>query len=431
MTVVRSAWVCASMLLLATPAVVAQTPPAPVVAASVAQRADALIGLGRVARDRGDWQRAHARFAESARLRAFDASLQEEHFWVAVQADRAAAMQLAAALATQQHASRDVFARWIALAEEVETPAALLAIVDKAAIAVPGDPEWVNTRARVALRAERAADLDTAARTWATVPAAAREARADWQASFLRVSASRTGRAPLAQDFDRYVRAHPADAGMRAMAVEAWADAGQPARGLDLLTPWLGDGASPAHVRRAADLARQSGAAAAARVSFQRLRAMGAATDEDTWTLAMLIAAQRDSAALRALFATWHPAAERCSERLVAVATASGDNVLLSDLVPSLDTACPTYAPVAGAIADVRLAQGQPAEAERWLSPLARTGQLDDASRLLLARALSARQDWSGVDALLAQMVTRRDDAHARAAAQVIVLGLAGTGTFR
>ena len=59
--------------------------PSPGTAVTVEQRAEALLGLGRVARDRGDWTTAHQRFVESDRVRPFDPALREEGLAVAAE----------------------------------------------------------------------------------------------------------------------------------------------------------------------------------------------------------------------------------------------------------------------------------------------------------------------------------------------------------
>jgi len=418
----------AAALLLAAPAM-AQTP-VTALGVSKEHRAEALLGLGRIARDRGDWREAHDRFVQSDLARTFDSALQEEHFWIAVRADRATAMQLAGGLAARGGATRDVLARWIELADD-GTPSELLTIIDIASRAVPGDPQWTTARAGVALRAERAGEFDTATRAWAAVPAAARAADAEWQASFLRVSAARTTRASLAGDFDRYVQAHPDDVGMRAIAVEAWADAGRALRALTILEPLLGAGASPAHVRRAAELARQGGDIRRARQLYERLHAAGTARAEDAWALASLLAAAHDSPGLRRVLATIPQARQGCADRLVDVATAAGDHVLLADLLPSLDPSCATYSTVAPLAAAARLAQNNPLAAELWLAPLARTSSLDEPSRLVLARALSARQAWLEVEHVLAPLVEGRDDAMARKAASVLAWAWHGQARYR
>ena len=50
--------------------------------------------------------------------------------------------------------------------------------------------------------------------------------RADWQGSYLRVAITRSSRAHVVHELDRFVSAFPADEGMRRLAVEAWSDAG-------------------------------------------------------------------------------------------------------------------------------------------------------------------------------------------------------------
>lgn len=389
---------------------------------SLDQRADALLGLGRVARDRSNWRDAYARFVESRRLRPLSSPQLSELFWIAFHADPAEARRIAAELAARRGASRDVFTGWITLARQAEPPAVVLAIVEQAAAAFPADPAWTDTRATMALRAERDRRDDLAAAAWAAIPTLERESRADWHASFLRVSAARGTRASLAPEIDRFVRAHPEDLGMRRLAVEAWADAGQPLRGLGLLEPLAGPHATGADLRRAADLARQAGAHTRARALLERLVASPAATDADTWTLAELLAASRDAAALRRLFAGHPPGGEQpCRDRLVTVAIAAGDDTLLTDVVPSLPESCPMYGAVASRIAIVQLERDRPADAERWLAPLARAGTLDEPSQIALARALAARHAWADVDALLSAMVRDRTDAQAREAARVLV----------
>jgi tetratricopeptide (TPR) repeat protein len=415
--------------LVCPPSIDAQ--PAPT-SASAVQRAEALIGLGRVAATRRQWREAHDRFTESARLRPLDVGQQEEHFWVAVHVDRDTALGLARSLADRKAASREVFVRWIdLLGDDEDAIGAVLAVADAAAAAVPNDPAWIQTRASVAVRAERAGQTAVAARAWSGVPAVDREARADWQASFLRVSAAQTSRAALAPEFDRYVAAHPADDGMRALAVEAWADAGQPLRGLDLLGPRLGRTATAATLRRAADLARQGRAESRARALLERVHATGGATEQDTWTLATLLAAERDSAALRRLFVTYPPTPAPCADRLIEVALASGDDEVLADLVPALPTACRAYGEVAPRVARVLIARGRTDRAETWLAPMAHAGTLDDAGRLVYARALAARQAWRDVDALLAGLVVGRDDAVARQAADLVTWAWHGLGRSR
>ena len=410
------------LVVALTPRASAQPSPAetPIVA-TVAQRADALLGLARVARAREQWREAHEKFTESARLRPLDPAHQDEHFWIAVHVDRPTALRLARSLADQKKASRDVLARWIALLADDEAIEPVLDAVDVAAAVAPGDPHWTSTRAALAMRAEHAGQAGVAARAWSTVPESDREAHAEWQASLLRVSAALTSRAALATGFDRYVQAHPSDIGMRLLAVEAWADAGQPRRGLDLLTPTLGRGAAAAQLRRGADLARQGGDASRARALFERLLAEGTATDEDRWALATLLAADHDSASLRRLFVTYPPPAEPCASRIIDVLIAAGDDALLADLVPALPVTCRTHAPVAPRIAAVLMARGRPADAEAWLAPMARAGTLDDAGSLVLARALSARAAWHDVDALLSDRIAGRQDAYARDAARLLV----------
>ena len=387
------------------------------------QRAEALIGLGRVARAQGRWSEAHARFIDSHQLRPFTPARLDEHFWIAVHADRGDALRIAASLAARERATRDVFVQWIAMVREAEgpeMPEAVLRVVDLAAAAFPDDAEWTRTRANLALRAERAGRPATAVLAWAGVSARDRESRAPWHASFLRVSAALSTRASLAPEFDRYVHAHPSDTGMRLIAIEAWADAGQPLRGLELFTPFLGRDASAADLRRAADLARQAGKTPQARALLDRLVASGRSTEDDRWTLAALLAAEHQTADVRRLLARHPPALQPCSERLIAVAMAAGDDALLTDLVPSLSPDCRAYATVAPRIATVLMERDLPADAERWLAPLAKAGRLEDEGRIVLARALSARRAWPEVERELSEMVVARQDPRAREAARLL-----------
>ncbi len=350
-------------------------------------------------------------------------ALLDEHFWIAVHANRADALRIAASLAARERATRDVFVRWIVMmgeSEDAEVLESVLGVVDLAADAFPGDAEWSRTRATVALRAERAGRPATAMRAWAGVTSGDREARAPWHASFLRMSAAQSTRAALAPEFDRYVRAHPSDTGMRLIAIEAWADAGQPLRGLELFTPLLGRDATATDLRRAADLARQGGETPRARALIDRLVASGRSTEDDRWTLATMLAADHEAQDLRRLLASHPPAPQPCSDRVIAVAVAAGDDALLADVVPSLAPDCHTYATVASRIATVLLERDRPADAERWLAPLVQSAALDDQGRIVLARALSARRAWPDVERVLSGMVVARDDARAREAARLL-----------
>lgn len=378
---------------------------------SASQRADALIGLARVAAARGDWHEAHARMTESARVRAFSPALLTEHFWIAVHVDREAAIALVTTLASQGPPTHDVFARWMALVTASEdldgAVTGGLDVAHRATTAYPQDALWHIERAALALRAERAGRPDLAVRAWASMPDATRLAQAEWQASFLRTSAMQSSRAAMAPALDRFVADHPADAAMRQLAVEAWADAGQPSRALQLMTPLLGADAALATLRRAAALAGSSSDAALARSYLTRARTHAAASDADTWALADVLATANDGAALRRLIEMHPPHLDACRTRWVAVAQASGDETLLSEAALGISSGCPSYAPLAARVGAALVASGRTAEAEHWLAPLHERGQLDDDSRLVLARAFEARAAWEAIGEVLAPLVER------------------------
>ncbi len=405
----------------------AQPSASAVQAPSTDQRANALIGLGRVAAARGNWSEAHARFMQSDRLRPFTPDQVQEHFWIASRASRTDALRIARALADRGHATRAVYVEWIAL--QRKDPAAgadeRLATIARAEQAIPDDAEWTRARAVVALDLEARDQMAASARVWAGIPPPLRDSRPDWAASALRVSAHGRSRAAMAPALDAFVARYPDDDSMRALAVEAWCDAGRPDRALQVLSPLVGpDVATPAHLRRAADLARQAGDRRQARALLERLRATGQATASDTWAFAALLAADREAQALRTLIGRERPSDDACRTRTVETLVASGDITLLADLVPALDSRCSTYGTVATLVAPVLAAREDRAAVRRWLEPLAAAGTLDVHSRLLLARTLDARTEAPLLETLLAPLVHEaadRTDRGAREAAGLLV----------
>nr|MBA2353419.1 hypothetical protein [Acidobacteriota bacterium] len=216
---------------------------------NVDQRAEALLGLGRVARDRGQWSDAAARFVESERLRPFGVTQREEHFWIVARADRARARTLAASLARDGVASPDVYRQWVALAEATGDPREVVAALDAAEGAVPGLGDWSRTRAAAALDLERAGETRAAMTAWQKVPSTAMATEPAWQASRLRLAVAMSSRAELAAELDRFSERFPTDDAMRMLAVEAWADSGDPRRGMTRLAPLLHGQARAAHLR--------------------------------------------------------------------------------------------------------------------------------------------------------------------------------------
>ncbi len=408
---------------------------APVVQApTTEQRADALLGLGRVAAARGNWSEAHARFVQGDRLRPLTPDQVQEHFWIASRANRTDALRLARTLADRGHATRAVYVEWIALQQKDVAVGAeeRLATIARAGQAFADDAEWVRARAAVALDLEAGGQVAASARVWASVPPTVRDSRPDWEASALRVSAHGRSRAAMAPALDAFVARYPDDGGMRTLAAEAWSDAGRPDRALQLMIPLVGrNAATPAHLRRAADLARQAGDRRQARTFLERLRATGHATSADTWAFAALLAADRDAQALRTLIGRERPSDDACRTRTVETLVASGDVALLTDLVPALDPHCSTYGTVAMRVAPVLAAREDRAAVRRWLQPLAAAGTIDVDSRLLLARTLDARTEAPLVETLLAPLVhvgADRTDRGAREAAGVLVWARHGQG---
>lgn len=432
--IVARALLVASLVLFVngTAAVVAQPAPSTALTPSDDERADALLGLARVARERGAWAEAHSRFRESARLRPLTPPQLEELFWIAARADRVDALRLANEIAVRGRASEDLYARWIALSLENAAPLlpldAALMIVERAERAYPDSSQWLASRASIALRAERAGQVDLAWRAWTAVPEESRVTRADWQGSYLRVAIARSGRAQVVLELDRFVTAFPADGGMRRLAVEAWADAGQPGRALRLMAPLLGQGATREHLRRAADLARQSGDQGQALQLLTRLNGMPGATDDDTWALATVLAARKDVDGIRQLLASRELRLDSCRTKLVDVALASGDDALLADVVPALPVSCANYGLVAPRVARVWLERGRPADAETWLAPIARAGHLQTEDRFVLARAYASRQAWNEVEAVLAPVLAGTDAVAARMAARSTAWALHARG---
>jgi hypothetical protein len=371
------------------------------------QRAQALLGLGRIARARGDWARAHALFAESAALRPFDASRRAEHFWIAVECDRAAALRLATSRVAERAATADVHARRLALLQEPFEAPLLASALHDAELAYPVDVRWAAARADLALTLERRGEVEASRQAWEALPPIRREVVPAWEASYLRALARASGRAAVAPALDRYTVRHPDDAGMRALAIEAWAEARQPDRALALLAPRLGADATPTDLRRAVDLATEAGRDARARALLLQLQAHPAHTADDSWRLAEALATARDTHALHDFLRATRLDDGDCRARLVRVVTMAGSDALLADVLPDLPSSCPGYAGVARRIATVRLADADGLAAERWLAPLRDAGTLEAPDRVLLARALTARRAWAEVDAILAPLGRR------------------------
>ncbi|HTV03025.1 MAG TPA: hypothetical protein VMF13_20930 [Luteitalea sp.] len=395
----------------------------PLASVTTEQRAEALLGLGRVARDRGDHGTAHLRFQESDRLRPFDATRQDEHFWIAVHADRTAAFALARRLTEGGTASRAVCERWVALASTSTLDESRQAI--ELAERRHPDSRWASAWAALALRAEGVGNIATASQAWAKVPAPIQESRDDWHASSLRVAVAGQSRAALAPALDAYVQQHGDNVGMRRLAVEAWADAGQPARALDRLEPLLAARPATADVRRAADLSLAAGDLNKARRFFERLASPTTASVDDVKALAGVLASQRDGAALRRLFT--NRASAPCAADRVTALMAAGDEELLADLMPSLSSSCPVYPEVARRVAATWLARDRAGVAETWLAAVA-PGDMTDAHRVLLAQALSARGAWREVDAVLGAVTAADGTAVAADAAALRVWAWAGQG---
>lgn len=410
-------------------------------ASDVAVRAEALLGLGRVARDAGRMVDAETHFRESETLRPFDDRLRGEYFWVLVNVDARRAMQLAQGLAMRQAADAPILEKWLTLALERRDEEQIAQAATRALQRYPNTARWprqlgqsllrsdqaraaadafgraaaapdgtTGDRAMRALAFERAGDLAAANEAWQQVPDAMRRQRADWWASELRAQTAVRGGAAMAGPLATYVREHPADAGMRAVAIEALASAGQPTRVLALLTPFLQGADSARWRRREGELALQAGDRGRAAEAFSALQASGWATANDQWRLLEVIAPDAPVPDVLARLAALTPPVNPCTGRDLRVADLSDKDEVFAWVARSRGEVCPLPERLALRAARWIRARGMPADAEPLLRRALDTEHPSDAVVLALAEHLVARDDAEAADTLLAAQIAGKPD---------------------
>lgn len=376
----------------ATTATTATTATAAHAADAAALHVDALIGLARVARDADDFASADEYFTRAGRLRTFDEALRREHAdvfdrWASLAEKTGDHGMLAEAAASAQRAFPNV-ARWprrlgdsLLQQGRPRDAAAAFAQAAAAADATPAD------RAMQAVALEHASDHRAAAEAWQRVPDASRRHRADWWASALRTRAVGDGRASVADEIVAFVRAHPADASMRALAVESLADASRFTEALALLTP---AGVVPGDARtrrREGQLALAAGDRARAARAFRALERTESATAADRWQLAELTAATASAAETIGRLRVLTSADTACHDRALTIADLASSDEVAASVALARPAICPLPERLAVA-------------ASRWLRARGDAGDADT----LLSRALATHPG----SYQLALMITER-----------------------
>lgn len=306
-------------LLCGGTALAAQTPSS--------ERFEALVGLARVKREAGDVRAARAYFEQARDVKPLEPSLETEYFWLLTEAAPAEAIVVGQALLRQNPAADDVRERSIAVAVASGQEGAALALAREGTLRQPERVSWHRLVAGIlvrqgqadeairaweaALRATGSDDMDRAGlafaleatgahqralAVWDQIPAGRRLEHEDWQRSRLRMLMHSGRPADAASEVSAWLQTHTDDVQMREALVELWSRAGEPQRARSTLQPLLEGNERRRWLRRDAQLARATGAPAAAIERLQEMAASGLATRGDRLALVELFVDQGEFA---------------------------------------------------------------------------------------------------------------------------------------
>jgi tetratricopeptide (TPR) repeat protein len=253
-------------------------------------RFDALLGLARVERDAGRPARAIDYFRQADEVRPLDAALTEEYFWTAAETDLRLADELGRRVLASVPTREGVRDRLVEIAARAFDEARVVELAGEGARINPRRALWHRRLGESYLRQGRPAEAAAAFARTAGLPDAQTEdiaqaalaleasgsiraaydawrrigddvwrSRPDWTASRLRATAAYEPPDTAAPQLAEHLAAHPDDEDARALLVEVYARANQPARALETLAPLLTGPSRGRWVRREADLAVAAG----------------------------------------------------------------------------------------------------------------------------------------------------------------------------
>jgi tetratricopeptide (TPR) repeat protein len=412
------AWLALALAVLGTASALAQTP-------RDTSRAETLVGLARLQRERGDAAAAILSFDEADRISPFKGSLLVEYFWASAGAHAQTAMAVGTRVLASEPGRDDVRDRLVGLAIEAHDEAAVERLVRPRLSTKPLSAIWPRRLGESLLRQRRPAEAVTwfeeAARrqgalpsdlalaaagieaagasaearlaAWTRVPADAWRGNQDWRASRLRAMVDALKPRDVVGDVEDYVGRFPADRGVRAMAVEVSVRAGRPDRALAHLAVLEQGDDSARWLRRDADVSILAGDPLRATAVLRKLVASGDAVQADRIRLAHLLidASKRPEAA--AVLATEEGRGEACSLDLLDVVARLGDPAFFSRFLEPRRAGCVARVEWRWRAVDQAVGAGLHRQALVLIEPLATAPGASAAVRLRFGQLLL----WAGL----------------------------------